>query len=230
MKNNNASLERLEHRLHYQFHDRALLERALTHRSKNKDHNERLEFLGDALLETIISDHLYRLRPEANEGDLTRLRATMVRGTTLALLAAELQLQDFIRVGSGELRTGGYQRQSTLADALEAIIAAIYIDSDSFTNTYHVVSALYQEQLAKLPEAEILKDAKTRLQEYLQDLRLAKPVYKTLSINGPDHDKSFEVCCCVTRHSEVAIGSSKKKAEQAAAQMMLKYLQEVAND
>lgn len=222
--NANESLARLENRLGYTFERIALLEQALTHRSKSKDNNERLEFLGDALLETILSDTLYHLRPYASEGDLTRLRATMVRGVTLAVLANDLGLKDFMRVGSGELRTGGYQRESTLADAFEAVVAAIYLDSDSFDTTFAVVRRLYQQQLAELPEAQVLKDPKTRLQEFLQSRNLEKPVYQQLAISGPDHDKQFEVSCQVGNAATTAIGSSKKKAEQAAAEAMLSSL------
>lgn len=222
--NANASLNRLENRLGYTFENIALLKQALTHRSKGKVNNERLEFLGDALLETILSDTLYHLRPTASEGDLTRLRATMVRGVTLAILAGDLGLKDFMRVGSGELRTGGYQRESTLADAFEAVIAAIYLDSGSFDTTFSVVGKLYQQQLAELPEAQALKDPKTRLQELLQSRNLPKPEYQQLAISGPDHDKKFEISCHVDEHTTTAVGSSKKKAEQAAAEAMLASL------
>ncbi len=224
MKDVNASLSRLEKRLNYQFKDISLLERALTHRSKSKNNNERLEFLGDALLETILSDILFHHRPDANEGDLTRLRATMVRGATLAILADDLGLKDFMRVGSGELRTGGYQRKSTLADAFEAVVAAIYLDCKSFDTTFSIVSVLYQQLLAELPDAQQLKDPKTRLQEHLQSQNLEKPIYQELSISGPDHDKQFKVSCSVGDKESLAQGSSKKKAEQAAAEAMLSQL------
>lgn len=222
--NANADLSRLEKRLGYTFTNRLLLEQALTHRSKSKDNNERLEFLGDALLETILSSTLFHLRPYASEGDLTRLRATMVRGATLAILAAELGLQDFIRVGSGELRTGGYQRESTLADAFEAIVAAIYLDCQQFEKTANIVIGIYEEQLLNLPEAQQLKDPKTRLQEYLQSKNIDKPHYEELAIIGPDHNKQFEVSCTVSGKLTTAKGSSKKKAEQAAAEAMLDKL------
>ncbi len=224
MKDVNASLSRLEKRLGYQFQQISLLEQALTHRSKSKDNNERLEFLGDALLETILSDKLFHLRETANEGDLTRLRATMVRGATLAILANDLALKDFIRVGSGELRTGGYQRESTLADAFEAIVAAIYLDCKNFQQTADIVIRLYEKQLSELPEAQTLKDPKTRLQEYLQSQNLDKPTYEQLSVTGPDHDKRFEVRCQIAEQQTQASGSSKKKAEQAAAEAMLETL------
>lgn len=223
-KNANGDLSRLQNRLGYTFEKIALLEQALTHRSKSKDNNERLEFLGDALLETILSAKLFAQRPDANEGDLTRLRATMVRGATLAILAGDLGLKDFMRVGSGELRTGGYQRESTLADAFEAVVAAIYLDCGNFERTANVVIGLYEQQLAELPEAQQLKDPKTRLQEHLQSQGLDKPLYQELAITGPDHDKQFEVTCTVATNKTTAKGSSKKKAEQAAAEAMLAQL------
>lgn len=223
-KNANMDLSRLQARLGYTFNKIEWLERALTHRSKSKDNNERLEFLGDALLETILSTKLFHLRPDASEGDLTRLRATMVRGATLAILANDLGLKEFMRVGSGELRTGGYQRESTLADAFEAIVAAIYLDCGDFEQTADVVLSHYQQQLTDLPDAQALKDPKTRLQEYLQSKNLDKPTYEELAISGPDHDKQFEVSCIVGSKNTLAKGSSKKKAEQAAAEAMLSQL------
>ncbi len=222
-----AALARLQRQLGYTFVDEALLERALTHRSKGKDNNERLEFLGDALLETMLSDILYHLRPQASEGDLTRLRATMVRGATLTILANELNLKDVMRVGSGELRTGGYQRASTLADAFEAVIAAIYLDCNSFDTTFSVVKKLYETQLAGLPEADLLKDPKTRLQEYQQSHGQEKPSYEQLKVTGPDHDKQFTVRCCIGARTTTATGSSKKKAEQCSAERMLESLSNV---
>ncbi|PIE42461.1 MAG: ribonuclease III [Gammaproteobacteria bacterium] len=223
-KNANGALSRLQSRIGYTFNRLALLEQALTHRSKSKNNNERLEFLGDALLEMIISNQLFHLRPEASEGDLTRLRATMVRSSTLAVLANDLQLKDFMRMGSGELRTGGYQRKSTLADAFEAVIAAVYLDCRDFDRTADVVIRLYQKQLDELPDAQQLKDPKTRLQEYLQSKGREKPAYEQFDISGPDHNKRFEVKCCVADKATTAVGSSKKKAEQGAAEAMLKAL------
>ncbi len=222
--NENTKLSRLEKLLDYSFNDVSLLKTALTHRSKSKDNNERLEFLGDALLEIIISDNLFKNRPDATEGDLTRLRATMVRGATLAILAKDIDLKDFIIVGSGELRTGGYQRESTLADAFEAIVAAIYLDSDSFDETKRVVLRIYESQLEELPPASSLKDSKTKLQEMMQSQAMGVPSYELLSISGPDHLKQFEVMCEVGQKTTIATGNSKKKAEQNAANLMLETL------
>lgn len=224
VKNPNTDLQRLQTRIGYLFNNLDWLQRALTHRSKSKDNNERLEFLGDALLETILSQHLFHAHPKASEGDLTRLRATMVRGATLAVLANELGLKHFIQVGSGELRTGGYQRESTLADAFEAIVAAVYLDSGDFEKTAKIVISLYGKQLDELPDAQQLKDPKTRLQEHLQSQGLDKPIYEELTVSGPDHNKCFEVSCQVAERQACAVGSSKKKAEQAAAEKILTQL------
>lgn len=220
-----VALAKLESALGYTFTDKSLLTTALTHRSKSKRNNERLEFLGDALLETIISDRLYRDKPKASEGDLTRLRATLVRGKTLSELAETLRIKDFMIVGSGELRTGGYQRESTVADALEAIFAAIYLDSD-FVTCQAVVTAIFDKKVKALPEAQVLKDSKTKLQEFIQSNEAAAlPEYELLSIDGPDHAKIFTVRCAALGQTATAKDSSKKKAEQQAAKLILQKVQ-----
>lgn len=224
MKDKNSDLTRLEKALGYTFNDKALLNTALTHRSKSKNNNERLEFLGDALLETILSDVLYHNRPGANEGDLTRMRASLVRGQTLAEIATTLNLKNYMQVGSGELRTGGYQRESIIADAFEAIIAAVYLDSGDFIKTSSVVKALFKPLIENLPAIDELKDPKTRLQEYLQSRNLQPPIYTELSATGPDHNRVFFVRCQADNYQVDAKGSSKKKAEQAAAEQILSQL------
>lgn len=219
------ALTKLESALGYTFNDKSLLKTALTHRSKSKRNNERLEFLGDALLETIISDRLYRDKPKASEGDLTRLRATLVRGKTLSELAELLCIKDYMIVGSGELRSGGYQRESTVADALEAIFAAIYLDSD-FLTCQSVVTTIFNNKIKALPDAQVLKDAKTKLQEFIQSNEAAElPAYELLSIDGPDHAKTFTVRCLALGHDATASASSKKKAEQQAAKQILEKVQ-----
>lgn len=219
----NPSLKNLETVLGYTFHDKTLLKTALTHRSKSKNNNERFEFLGDALLETIISDRLFRDKTKASEGDLTRLRATLVRGKTLSEIADNLKIKDYMIVGSGELRTGGYQRESTVADAFEAIVAAIYLDSD-FVTCQTVITQIFAKKIASLPDAEVLKDAKTKLQEYIQANDIALPVYELLNISGPDHAKIFNVRCIALGQEAIASGSSKKKAEQQAARQILEQV------
>lgn len=219
----NPSLKNLETALGYTFHDKALLKTALTHRSKSKNNNERFEFLGDALLETIISDRLFRDKAKASEGDLTRLRATLVRGKTLSEIADNLKIKDYMIVGSGELRTGGYQRESTVADAFEAIVAAIYLDSD-FVTCQTVITQIFAKKITSLPDAEALKDSKTKLQEYIQANDAALPVYELLNISGPDHAKIFNVRCVALGQQAIANGSSKKKAEQQAARQILEQI------
>lgn len=211
----------LEKILGYQFHNPALLEQALTHRSHNANHNERLEFLGDALLETIISVRLYHDRPGLAEGDLTRLRAAVVKGTQLAALAKKCGLGQYLRLGPGELKSGGSRRDSILANVIEAIIAAVYLDSN-FATCEAFTLALFADALANLPAPQQLKDAKTRLQEHLQALGLPLPHYKIAAEHGPEHAREFEIQLQSEEYFVTARGSSRKKAEQQAAEAMLK--------
>ncbi|MDP3293814.1 MAG: ribonuclease III [Nevskia sp.] len=208
--------------LGYQFLDAALLQRALTHRSFGVDHNERLEFLGDALLNFAIAAEIFRLRPKAPEGDLSRLRASIVREETLAAAARRLPLSDVIRLGSGELRTGGFRRDSTLADVLEALIGAVYLDGG--TEPAHALCLkLLAPELEALPEAGSLKDYKTRLQEVLQAESRPLPEYTVLSEDGPAHRRNFAVRCLLPDSGQImeAEAHSRRIAEQRAASAML---------
>lgn len=221
-----SSVEALLRRLDYRFNDPTLLDSALTHRSAGGANNERLEFLGDAILGLVIADALYRRYPEASEGELSRLRASLVRKQTLAELARDLDLGEYLRLGSGELKSGGYRRDSILADALEAIFGAVYLDG-GFAASVAMIRALYAERFAQLPaEAVAVKDAKTRLQEHLQGRHLELPEYVVLAISGDAHDQVFEVECRVAglAHSVRGTGSSRRRAEQQAAQRMLDLL------
>lgn len=221
-----SSPQALLRRLDYRFNDPTLLDSALTHRSAGGDNNERLEFLGDAILGLVIADDLYRRYPAASEGELSRLRASLVRKQTLAELARDLDLGEYLRLGSGELKSGGYRRDSILADALEAIFGAVYLDR-GFAASMDMIRALYAERLAQLPaEAAAVKDAKTRLQEYLQGRHLERPEYSVLAISGDAHDQVFEVACRVAgvEHTAHGKGSSRRRAEQQAAQRMLDLL------
>ena len=183
----------LEQALNYRFTDTALLTRALTHRSHSAKHNERLEFLGDALLETISSIWIYNNRPAVPEGDLTRLRATIVKEDSLVGVARRLNLGEHLRLGSGELKTGGARRASILADAVEALIAAVYLDSD-YPTCESVTLALIAPELVALPQtATPLKDPKTQLQEYLQGRGLPLPDYQIISESGPEHAREFQI-------------------------------------
>ena len=214
--------------LGYQFRDESLLRDALTHRSAGSSNNERLEFLGDGLLNCVIGEALYQLRPLGSEGDLTRLRASLVRESTLAEIAQSLQLGDCLQVGAGELRTGGYRRQSIIADALEALIGAVYVDS-GYAAAREVVLRLYADRLAALPSADSLKDPKTRLQEYLQAKGLPLPLYEVLEISGQAHVQSFRVSCRLLSPAATAEGhgSSRRAAEQSAAAALLEQLNQV---
>ena len=212
--------------LDYRFSDPELMRRALTHRSRSSRHNERLEFLGDSLLNFVVAEMLYLAHPGLPEGDLTRMRARIVRDTTLAEIARELSLGDSLRLGSGELKSGGFLRASILADTLEALIGAVYLDSD-FATAREVVRGLVIDRVDALPEAETLKDPKTRLQELLQGRGLALPVYELVEERGADHDKHFRIACRVPLLDEpvVAGAGSRRRAEQAAARAVLEHLQ-----
>ncbi len=212
-------------RIGYQFEDAELLTSALTHRSAGGRHNERLEFLGDGILNFVIASALFERFPQATEGELSRLRATLVNKDTLAKLARGLCLGDFLKLGSGELKSGGFRRDSILADAMEAIFGAVYLDSN-FERCRDLILRLYQDQLALVSPAQTLKDPKTRLQEYLQSRRIPLPTYRVISIEGEAHDQTFRLACEVPDMGleTVGEGSSRRKAEQDAAAKALDEL------
>ena len=218
-------MERLCRSLGYEFTDKGLLKQALTHRSVGRDNNERLEFLGDAILSFVISTELYQRFTEIDEGSLSRLRASLVKGDTLAVLAKEISLGDYLNLGSGELKSGGFRRASILADALEALFGAVYLDSD-ITTVQRVILQLFKDRLAKVDPSKALKDPKTRLQEYLQSRSQPLPEYEVIDIQGKSHAQTFTVSCRVAGLDDevVSQGSSRRKAEQAAAQEVLNIL------
>lgn len=215
----------LAERLGHSFHDPAKLEQAVRHRSAGGQHNERLEFLGDGLLNFVIADELYARRPKASEGELSRYRASLVREDTLAELANELRLGDFLVMGSGEHKSGGHRRSSTLADALEAVIGAVYLDA-GFEAARALVMRLYHHRLENLPASAGQKDPKTRLQEWLQARQRNLPDYQVVDTIGKDHAQIFVVECSVEGLSEKTIGrgTSRRRAEQAAAEAALAIL------
>lgn len=222
-------LDRLERSIGYHFNDIALLKLALTHRSAAAQHNERLEFLGDSILNFTIAEALYHQFPRCNEGELSRMRATLVREPTLAMLARQFELGDYMSLGSGELKSGGFRRESILADCVEAIIGAMSLDQD-LTVTTQVVRNWYKTLLAEIKPGDNQKDAKTRLQEYLQGKRLPLPSYEVVNIQGEAHCQTFTVECKIksadkTDRTFVGKGSSRRKAEQAAAEQILKELE-----
>ena len=209
----------------YVFANPALCHSAVTHRSAGADHNERLEFLGDSILNCSVARLLYDAHRQADEGVLSRLRATLVSGETLAQIAGELGLGEHLRLGSGELKTGGFRRASILADALEAILGAIFLDS-GFDAAAAAVARIMGSRMSDLPAADTLKDPKTRLQEALQAHGLALPVYTLTAVAGDPHLQSFTVSCevPVLEVSAVGEGASRRRAEQLAAAKLLELL------
>jgi len=211
--------------LGHEFRQPDLLRLALTHRSRGTPNNERLEFLGDAVLNMVVAELLFIARPDIPEGDLSRLRARIVRERTLAEVARQLNLGDHVLLGSGELKSGGFLRDSILADALEAIIGAVFLDG-GVESARKLVERLMAERIAALPDAEALKDPKTRLQELLQARALKLPEYEVIDEQGADHDRSFTVYCRVEALDTpvIATASSRRKAEQAAAKGALEAI------
>ncbi|HEX7046925.1 MAG TPA: ribonuclease III [Gammaproteobacteria bacterium] len=221
--------ERLERRLEYRFRDRNLLNCALTHRSVPGDNNERLEFLGDAVLGMVVADFLFRKHAGLTEGDLSRLRASLVNRDALAVAAQSLDLGIAMHLGPGELKSGGFRRRSVLADALEAIIGAVYIDG-GFTAVETCIHRVLADAFANLPDPASLKDPKTRLQELLQERGVGLPEYSTVDVSGPAHKQLFQVACKVPALAleTRASGASRRAAEQAAAEKILAELTDVA--
>ena len=220
-----SSPANLAKKINYTFKDAALLERALTHRSKSSNHNERLEFLGDSILNYVISAELFRIFPGLSEGGMTRIRATMVRKESLSRYARELDIGKFLLLGSGEMRSGGYDRDSILADALEAVFGAVYVDR-GIEQARKVILDLYRSSLESTDPNADLKDAKTRLQEYLQKKAQSIPKYEILEVGGDQHQQEFVVQCVVPGLSDpiVGKGSNRRQAEQQAASRALQLL------
>jgi ribonuclease-3 len=215
----------LENALDYSFRDKSLLTTALTHRSFGLPHNERLEFLGDGVLDCVIAAALFERFEALPEGDLSRLRANLVRQDTLYALARQLRLGDCLRLGEGEMKSGGSARPSILADALEALFGAIYRDA-GYDRAAQVICRLFEMQLATIVPGESAKDAKTRLQEWLQGRRLPLPHYQLLGITGAAHDQRFRMACQIASLNVASEGqgSSRRLAEQAAATQALAML------
>ncbi len=220
-----ARLDSLQQRLGYRFTQPGLLTRALTHRSAGTDHNERLEFLGDAVLQTAVSALLYERFSGSDEGDLTRVRAHLVREDSLHRLALALGLPEVVRLSDGEARGGGAQRPSILADALEALIGAAFLDG-GFAPAQAIVVGLLGETIAGTEVDSWSKDAKTELQEWLQARKLPVPAYRIVATHGQAHAQTFDVECLVAplNLSEQGTGKSRRVAEQEAARRMLVVL------
>ncbi len=224
----NADPRRLARVLGHGFEREELLERALTHRSAGPLNNERLEFLGDALIGFLMAEVLLERFPQADEGALSRMRASLVNRESLAELARGMQLGDYLRLGAGELRTGGQGRDSILADALEAVLGAVFLDA-GFAATRTLVLRLFAPRLEQTIAIQAAKDPKTRLQEWLQSRKRPLPEYLVLDIGGDQHAQTFTVSCLLP-DADVRTqgeGSSRRRAEQAAAQAMLERIEDV---
>ena len=218
-------MEKLQKNIDYHFSDVALLKQALTHRSANKNNNERLEFLGDSILGCVISQELYHRFPLVDEGQLSRLRSSLVRGQTLAKLAKTLNLSETLVLGQGELKSGGFRRESIQADAFEAILGAIFLDSD-YVTVSAVILKLYDELLSDASPDDSLKDFKTQLQELLQKKGHSLPIYELIKTKGQDHNAVFYVSCHIKEFNLSVEENAKsiKRAEQACAELILESL------
>jgi ribonuclease III len=210
----------------YRFRDPGLATLALTHRSAGKPNNERMEFLGDALLGALVAELLFEAHPNASEGELSRLRAQLVNGQALAVIGRELELGDNLKLGPGELKSGGFRRDSILADAFEALVAAVYFD-DGYDACRQVVRRLFTPRVAEIKRSS--KDAKTKLQEWLQGRGLPLPIYELTDSYGEDHAKIFDVSCTIDEPEPIRVegrGGSRRAAEQDAAETVLRRLLE----
>ena len=214
----------LKESLDYAFKDARLLELALTHRSAEGDNNERLEFLGDAVLDFVVSEVLFRSHPIAPEGDLSRLRAALVNERALAEIAGELGLGDHLNLGIGERKSGVHRRDSILADALEAIFGAVYLDA-GFEAARVVIEKAYGHRFEEFPDVEALRDPKSRLQEWMQARQMGLPDYELLDVTGKAHRQIFRASCQVGSRATTGTGSTRRNAEQEAAASMLAQLQ-----
>lgn len=219
------NLERLCRRLNYQFSNQAYLKQALTHCSVGSDNYERFEFLGDSILSFVIANELFHRFPQQSEGQLSRLRSFLVRGDMLVEIARELDLGDYLYLGQGELKSGGFRRASILSDALEAVFAAIFFDG-GVDAAKEVILTLYKSRLEDPNLNDCLKDSKTQLQEYLQAEKLALPEYALTKVEGEEHDQIFYVTCTVDAAKQITHGQgpNRRKAEQIAAKSMLEQL------
>jgi len=216
----------LMEQLGYQFKNVELLQRALTHRSHAGTNNERLEFLGDAVLSLVIAEELFANRPEAREGQLSRLRSTLVNGSTLAKLATAFDFHSYVRLGEGEQKSGGRDRESIKEDVFEAIIGAIYVDSD-FTTVRKCVLRWYQHLFENITDVKVIKDPKSELQEWCQARQKPLPLYRVL-VTGEAHDQTFDATCMIdgVEFETQGSGSSRRKAEREAANNFLVKLNE----
>ncbi|MCW8407798.1 ribonuclease III [Legionella sp. PATHC035] len=220
-----VDLERLSRRLNYQFKNVAFLKQALTHCSVGSENYERFEFLGDSILSFVIANELFHRFPMQSEGQLSRLRSFLVRGEMLVELAKEIDLGEFLFLGQGELKSGGFRRASILSDAMEAVFAAIFLDG-GIESAKEAILKLYHSRLEDPNLNDCLKDAKTQLQEYLQAEKIALPEYTLTKVEGDEHNQIFYITCSVNgaKQKTFGQGSNRRKAEQLAAKSMLELL------
>lgn len=222
------AINRLSNKIGYSFSQPDLLIQALTHRSAKGQHNERLEFLGDSILGFVIAEALFEKFPKHNEGDLTRMRSSLVKGVTLAELGRFFDLGDYLILGPGELKSGGHRRESILEDAIESIIGAVYLDSN-IAQCKQLILTWFEKRLNDIKPGNEQKDPKTRLQEYLQGKKIALPVYDVIHTTGQSHNQQFTIRCMteVLNTEVIAKGTSRRKAEQAAAKEVLLQLEKL---
>lgn len=220
-----VEVDKLEKIFHLKFSNLKLLECALTHRSRSLENYERLEFLGDSVLGFVVAEDLYHRFPGAPEGKLSRMRSSVVRKETLAQVARSLKLQEYLQLGEGELKSGGFNRESILSDTLEAIIGAVYLDQ-GLDVAKAFIHHQFEEVLGRLTANSIYKDSKSRLQEYLQQRGEPVPSYDIVTVSGEPHDQTFEIACRVSVSAELhtGVGSSRRSAEQRAARRALDSL------
>ena len=225
------TINRLSKRIGYSFVQPDLLIQALTHRSAKGSHNERLEFLGDSILGFVIAEALFEQFPKHDEGDLTRMRSSLVKGVTLAEIGRNFNLGEHLILGPGELKSGGHRRESILEDAIEAIIGAVYLDSD-IIQCKQLILTWFAERLNSIKPGNEQKDPKTRLQEYLQGRKISLPLYDVIDTSGQSHNQQFTVRCVteVIDTEVIAKGTSRRKAEQAAAEQVLALLEQVGQN
>lgn len=217
----------LKKALDYEFTNGQLLQQALTHRSAHGINNERLEYLGDAVLDTVISEVIYLQRPDASEGVLSRLRSSLVKDATLAELATDLGFGEHLILGSGEKKSGGHRRASILADSLEAIFGAVYLDS-GFDEAKRIIHNAFAGRLLEIPESAARRDPKTRLQEFVQSRKMELPAYQVVKVDGKAHKQTFSVRCTIAEldASTQGQGMTRRDAEQESAEQMLALLEQ----
>ncbi|WDI78873.1 ribonuclease III [Candidatus Purcelliella pentastirinorum] len=218
----NIILTSLQKKIGYTFSNQKILKQTLTHRSANKQHNERMEFLGDAILNYVISSTLYKNFPTIREGNMSRIRSNLVNGNTLTIIAKEFTLGQYLNLGPGEIKNKGFKKKSILANSIEALIGGIFLDSNIIT-IEKIILKWYKKKLQNIYPNKIFKDPKTRLQEYLQKMNLPLPSYSLIKMEGITHEQKFTIQCKINNKTDLilGIGLSKKKAEQEAAKQAL---------